>query len=70
MTRALCAENRPPRQSTAEIATGSELIAKREEPATRQGGKLFTRKVVSAVRPHEVFALAYHFPGTECLAAY
>jgi hypothetical protein len=52
-----------------EIAPAAELIAKREEPAPRQRRKLFTRKVVITVRPHEVFALAYGFPGTERLAA-
>jgi hypothetical protein len=51
------------------IGAVTELIAKREQPTARQRRKLFTRKVVIAMRPHQVFALACRLPGTKCLAA-
>jgi hypothetical protein len=51
------------------IGAATELIAKREEPPARQSRKLFARKVVIAVRPHEILSLACCSPGTESLAA-
>jgi hypothetical protein len=66
--RALGAENGPPWQSPVKIGAATELIAKRDEPTARQGRKLFARKVVIAVRPHEVFALTCGAPRTKSLA--
>jgi hypothetical protein len=51
------------------IATATELIAKREQPAARQRRKFFPGGIIIAVGPHEVLALAGHPPRSKRLAA-